>query len=53
VDELSDSEAAWLEHTCVPALQIDFISDTDGRIFLNCELEANESRLLEISRILE
>jgi beta-xylosidase/AraC-like DNA-binding protein len=53
VDELSDSEAAWLEQTCVPSLQIDFISDTDGRIFLNCELEANESRLLEISRILE
>jgi beta-xylosidase/AraC-like DNA-binding protein len=53
VDELSDSEASWLEHTCVPSLQIDFISDTDGRISLDCELEVNESRLLEISRILE
>jgi xylan 1,4-beta-xylosidase len=53
VDELSDSETSWLEQTCVPFLQIDFIADTDGRILLSCELEANESRFLEISRILE
>jgi beta-xylosidase/AraC-like DNA-binding protein len=53
VDELSDSETSWLEQTCVPALQIDFISDAEGRILLDFELEANEVRFLEISRILE
>jgi beta-xylosidase/AraC-like DNA-binding protein len=53
VDELSDSENSWLEQTCVPSLQIDFISGTDGLILLDCELEANESRFLEINRILE
>jgi beta-xylosidase/AraC-like DNA-binding protein len=53
VDELSDGEASWLEHACVPSLKIDFISDTGGRILLGFELEANEVRFLEISRILE
>jgi hypothetical protein len=53
VDELSDSETSWLEQTCVPSLQIDFISDTEGRILLDFELEANEVRFLEINRILE
>jgi beta-xylosidase/AraC-like DNA-binding protein len=51
-EELSDSEASWLERTCVPALRIDFQEGT-GNIVIECELEPNEVRLLEISLILE
>jgi beta-xylosidase/AraC-like DNA-binding protein len=52
VEGLSDSEASWLERTCVPALRIDFLEGTEN-IAMECELEPNEVRLLEISLILE
>jgi beta-xylosidase len=52
VEDLSDIEASWLERTCVPALRIGFQEGT-GNIAIECELEPNEVRLLEISLILE
>jgi beta-xylosidase/AraC-like DNA-binding protein len=52
VEELSDAEVSWLERTCVPALQIDFL-DRKECLTMECELEPNEVRLLEISFILE
>jgi xylan 1,4-beta-xylosidase len=53
VDELTSVEASWIEQTCVPSLQIDFVTSTDGQFSLKCELNPNEVRFLEISRILE
>jgi xylan 1,4-beta-xylosidase len=46
------SEMEWLERTCFPDLRIDFLSAKDS-FTIDCELEPNEVRLLEISRILE
>jgi beta-xylosidase/AraC-like DNA-binding protein len=51
-EELSDSEASWLERACVPALRIDFLEGKEN-IAMECELEPNEVRLLEVSLILE
>jgi xylan 1,4-beta-xylosidase len=51
-EELTDTEASWLERTCVPAIKIDFLEGM-GSISIECELEPNEVRLLEISLILE
>jgi hypothetical protein len=52
IEELTDTEASWLEKICVPAIRIDFLEGTEN-IAMECELEANEVRLLEISLILE
>jgi beta-xylosidase len=52
IDELNSTETAWLERTCIPAIRIDFL-DGIGNIAMDCELEPNETRLLEISLILE
>jgi beta-xylosidase len=52
IEELSDTEAAWLERTCIPNLKLDFI-DARENISLEYELEPNEVRLLEISLMLE
>ena len=49
---LQPNETKWLERTCFPDLRIDFLT-TKGILTIDCELEPNEVRLLEISRILE
>jgi beta-xylosidase/AraC-like DNA-binding protein len=53
VDELTSEEASWLEQTCVPSIQIDFVTGTSGQLSLKYDLEPNEVRFLEINRILE
>jgi beta-xylosidase/AraC-like DNA-binding protein len=52
IEELGSTETSWLEKTCVPELKIEFI-EGNGGITIECELEPNEVRLLEISRIFE
>lgn len=46
------NETSWLEQTCVPDLKIAFLEARDN-IRIDCELEPNEVRLLEISLVLE
>jgi beta-xylosidase/AraC-like DNA-binding protein len=46
------SEIEWLERTCFPALQIDFLEGKES-LAIDCDLEPNEVRLLEITRILQ
>jgi beta-xylosidase/AraC-like DNA-binding protein len=46
------NETAWLEQTCVPDLKIAFLEAREN-IRIDCELEPNEVRLLEISLVLE
>jgi beta-xylosidase/AraC-like DNA-binding protein len=50
-ENLQASEIAWLEKFCTPGLRIDFI-DCRGSLMLECDLEPNEVRLLEINLIL-
>jgi xylan 1,4-beta-xylosidase len=45
------NETAWLEQTCVPDLKITFLEAREN-IMIDCELDPNEVRLLEISLIL-
>ncbi|MDR0656204.1 MAG: helix-turn-helix domain-containing protein [Treponema sp.] len=52
VQNLQPSETEWLERACFPALRIDFLT-AKGSLVIDCELEPNEVRLLEINRILE
>ena len=52
VQNLRTSEVSWLERACFPDLRIDFLN-ARGSLTIDCELEANEVRLLEISRIFE
>jgi beta-xylosidase/AraC-like DNA-binding protein len=52
ITNLQIGETEWLEHTCIPNLNIDFLN-SQGSLVIDCELEPNEVRLLEISRILE
>jgi beta-xylosidase/AraC-like DNA-binding protein len=52
IQNLQTGEMEWLERTCFPDLRIDFLSAKDS-LTIDCELEPNEVRLLEISRILE
>jgi beta-xylosidase/AraC-like DNA-binding protein len=52
MESLQSSETAWLERTCVPSLRIDFL-ESNGSLSIECDLEPNEARLLEISLILE
>jgi beta-xylosidase/AraC-like DNA-binding protein len=52
VQNLQNSETEWLERTCFPNLRIDFLT-AKGSLAIDCELEPNEVRLLEINRILE
>jgi beta-xylosidase/AraC-like DNA-binding protein len=52
VQNLQNSETEWLERACFPHLRIDFLT-AKGSLVIDCELEPNEVRLLEINRILE
>jgi beta-xylosidase/AraC-like DNA-binding protein len=52
VENLQSSETTWLERSCVPNLRIDFLEGKESLI-IECDLEPNEVRLLEINRILE
>jgi beta-xylosidase/AraC-like DNA-binding protein len=52
VEDLSTSEASWLERTCIPDLQINILYENED-IIVECELEPNEIRLMEISLIRE
>jgi beta-xylosidase len=52
IQNLQSGETEWLERACFPNLQIDFLT-AKGSLVIDCELEPNEVRLLEISRILE
>jgi beta-xylosidase len=52
VEELQAMEIDWLKNTCVPAMQIDFVS-CEAALSLDYELESNEIRFLEISIVLE
>jgi beta-xylosidase/AraC-like DNA-binding protein len=52
VQNLQSSETEWLERACFPNLQINFLT-AKGSLAIDYELEPNEVRLLEISRILE
>jgi beta-xylosidase len=49
---LQSSETEWLERVCFPNLKIDFLTAKDS-LAIDCELEPNEVRFLEINRILE
>jgi beta-xylosidase/AraC-like DNA-binding protein len=51
-ESLQSSETAWLERSCVPKLRIDFLEGKES-LTIECDLEPNEVRLLEINRILE
>jgi beta-xylosidase/AraC-like DNA-binding protein len=51
-EELQTMEIDWLKNTCIPTMQIDFLSCDKG-LSLRCELEPNEIRFLDISLILE
>jgi beta-xylosidase len=51
-ENLQSSEASWLERTCAPNLRIDFLEGKES-LFIECDLEPNEMRLLELSLILE
>jgi beta-xylosidase/AraC-like DNA-binding protein len=46
------NETAWLKQTCVPDLKISFLEAKES-IKIDCELEPNEVRLLEISLTFE
>jgi beta-xylosidase len=52
IDNPRPNETAWLEQTCVPDLKIAFLEAIEN-IRIDCELEPNEVRLLEINRVLE
>jgi beta-xylosidase len=52
VESLQGSETAWLERTCVPGLSIQFL-EGKGSLSIECTLEPNEARLLEMSLMLE
>jgi hypothetical protein len=52
VQNLQKTETEWLERICFPNLRIDFLT-AKGSLVIDYELEPNEVRLLEISRILE
>ena len=52
IQNLSISEAKWLEQTCFPHLIINYLTAKDS-LNIHCELKANEVRLLEISRVFE
>jgi beta-xylosidase/AraC-like DNA-binding protein len=52
VESLQSSETAWLERACVPSLRIDFLEGGEV-LSIECDLEPNEVRLLEISLVLE
>jgi beta-xylosidase len=51
-ESLQSGEIAWLEQTCVPGLRIEFLEGKRS-LSIECDLEPNEARLLEISLILE
>jgi beta-xylosidase/AraC-like DNA-binding protein len=51
-EDLQTMEIEWLKNTCVPTMHLDFVSCGKG-LSLDCELEPNEIRFLEISLILE
>ncbi|MDR0400299.1 MAG: helix-turn-helix domain-containing protein [Treponema sp.] len=51
-ENLQSSETAWLERTCAPGLKIDFLEGKES-LTVECELEPNEVRLLELSLVLE
>jgi beta-xylosidase/AraC-like DNA-binding protein len=51
-ESLQSSETAWLERTGVPNLRIDFLEGGE-LLSIECDLEPNEVRLVEISLILE
>jgi beta-xylosidase/AraC-like DNA-binding protein len=50
-EELQTMETDWLKNTCVPTMQIDFVS-CDSKLSLGYELEPNEIRFLDINLIL-
>jgi beta-xylosidase len=52
VENLQSSETAWLERSCVPSLRIGFLEGKES-LTIECDLEPNEVRLLEINLILE
>jgi beta-xylosidase/AraC-like DNA-binding protein len=52
IHNLQKTETEWLERICFPNLRIDLLT-AKGSLVIDYELEPNEVRLLEISRILE
>jgi beta-xylosidase/AraC-like DNA-binding protein len=52
IESLQSDETAWLERTCVPGLSIQFLEEKES-LTVECNLEPNEVRLLEISLVQE